>query len=362
LSFKKIKFINFRNLVDNEINLTTPVVFFIGQNGQGKTNLIEAIYYSCYGSSFRNKSDKNVIQRTKNMCYIQSRYSIDNMERIIDIKIQDNNKKEIMVDKKKILDRKNLLENIPCILLSYNDIVYINGSPEKKRFFINQTLCLYDIFIVDLLRKYRKILLNRNCALKNYNSEIINIYDEKLAHFGLEIQIKRLELVNKINDFLTPLYKTIFNSNDELKIVYQPSWAEAKNTQEAIAHLSRNLKKDIKNMVTTSGPHRDNFYFSLNDDNFLNIASTGQIRLASLVLKIAQAKFLLCNDGKKPILLVDDVFLEIDYSKRKRILENLPDFEQAFFTILPNENLVEYDFQNRTIYYVENGKLSIWKE
>ena len=208
MGFQSIKFYNFRNIDNDEINIDAPVIFLIGKNGQGKTNFIEAIYYSCYGSSFRIRRDKDAIKKGNDLCNIQVKAKDETeLRKIINIKITANNKKEIQVNSKKIFDRKILLENVPCIVFSYEDMSYINGSPEKKRWFFNQTICLFDILFIDILRKYKKVLVSRNISLKKRNTDMVKIYNYELANWGIQIQEKRTLMINEFNNILSSLFK-----------------------------------------------------------------------------------------------------------------------------------------------------------
>ena len=143
MGFSSIQFLHYRNLKNAKISVDAPIIYLIGENGQGKTNFIEGIYYLCFGSSFRTRINERVIKTDEEYAFVKGTYkSSDDIDREIRIQIFKNKKKEIKVDNKIIDDRKKIIQNIPCIIFSHDDMIFVKGSPERKRWFINQTLSL----------------------------------------------------------------------------------------------------------------------------------------------------------------------------------------------------------------------------
>jgi len=353
---------NFRNLEDRAINLNSPSIFLIGKNGQGKTNFIEGIYTLCFGASFRTNYDQRMIKEGKELSNIQGIFNQDKeLNRDISVRINRKSKKEIRIDSKRIHDRKELLEKIPCIVFSPEDLGFIKGSPDRRRWFFNQTLSLFDITFIDLLRDYKRVLKSRNILLKRKNTELFDIYNDKLAQLGLTIQSKRELTIGEFNKTFLVVFKKISGLEDNLEIFYRPSWNEVVSKNDVVRLLENNLEKDMVMGTTTTGPHRDVFSFYLKKKDFTYFASTGQVRLISLILKVAQAEFLYQKSRKKPVLLLDDVLLELDAKKRESFLNNLPIHDQAMFTFLPDENYMKYRSENTLIYRVDDGNLEVLK-
>ncbi|MBN2444315.1 MAG: DNA replication/repair protein RecF, partial [Spirochaetales bacterium] len=280
------------------------------------------------------------------------------------VRIHRNSKKEIIVDSKRIEDRKELVKNSPCILFSHDDMVFVKGSPERKRWFLNQTLSLYEPLFIDVLREYQVILRNRNELLKKRNFELIDYYNQAFINNGLKITGKRDSLITEFNDIFTPFFNEITNYEFEkgVKIKYKPRWRKEDGVDQIQKILRKSFKKDAELGMTTTGPHRDNFIFSLGDDDFLKTASTGQVRLLAIALRVAQARYFFHKTGTKPLLLMDDVLLELDQEKRDKCIKQLPEYSQIFFTFLPNENYINYKNEKTMIYCVENGVFSEWKK
>ncbi len=357
MGFLSIRTYNFRNLKNRENSVNAREIFLIGENGQGKTNFLEAIYYLCFGSSFKTKTEKTVIADKEEEMSIYGKFSVKkDMEKAVTVKIK-NRKKSIFVDGKKITDRKELIENIPCILFSHADIGFINGPPERRRWFFNQIMSLYDLAFIDILRKYNKIIKARNRSIQEGKIDLIEVYDRQLAETGMEIQQKRKREIIEFNYYFSRVYKDLSLSDNELNIHYIPSWKECKTAGDVCIKLKNTRERDLNFGKTTTGPQRDSFLFLIGGKNFAQVASTGQLRLLSLILRIVQATIFLDKTGKKPILLIDDVFLEIDRKKKMQLFKKLPRYEQAFFTFLPDEKISDYKKENAILLDVTNGIL-----
>jgi len=362
MGFTCFRSFNFRNLEDRLINLNSPSIFLIGENGQGKTNFIEGIYTLCFGASFRTSYDQRMIKEGKELSKIHGVFNQEKeLNRDISVRLSRKSKKEIRIDSKRIHDRKELLEKIPCIVFSPEDLSFIKGPPDRRRWFFNQTLSLFDITFIDLLRDYKRVVKSRNILLKQKNKELFDIYNDKLAQLGLTIQAKRELIIGEFNQTFLAIFKKISGLEDNLEIIYKPSWNGMVSKEDVIRFLENNLEKDILMRTTTTGPHRDVFSFYLRKKDFTCFASTGQVRLISLILKVAQAEFLYQKSRKKPVLLLDDVLLELDAKKRESFLNNLPVYDQAMFTFLPDENYNKYRSENTLLYRVDDGNLEILK-
>jgi len=357
MAFSSISLYKFRNLYDDVVDLDSDTVFLIGKNAQGKTNFLEAIYLLCYGSSFRTRSDMHLCRNGDKSMSVQGTFSsIEKIEQSVSVQVEKG-RKIIRLNGKRIVDRKELLSNTPCIVFSHEDISFVQGPPERMRWFFNQTLSLYNILFIDTLRKYRKILGLRNQCLKEGDSNLLSIYDQQLSIAGQEIQNRRNSIVSEFNNIFIEHYRTIAEIPGDLRIVYKSSWKPDGTHDEIVAGLRSKRAIDQSLGITTSGPHRDRFVFSLGNRDFSKVASTGQLRLISILLRIAQAVFFIEQSAKMPILLVDDVLLELDEEKRKKVIENLPPCEQAVFTFLPDEKYLQYGNGKARIYKVSAGKL-----
>jgi DNA replication and repair protein RecF len=359
MGFRSLRFYNFRNIEDAQVSVDAPEVFLIGENGQGKTNLVEAVYLLSFGSSFRTRKDEHFFRHGQTEMALEGKFfcSADETETEILIKAVGK-QKDIRLDGKTIKDRREIIGRFPCIVFCHEDIEYITGTPDRQRIFFNQTLGLKDPLFLDILRRYTKALKQRNTAIKDKNWSMAALFDEELIKTGLDISRMRRELTEDFSLFFARLYREISGLQTAVRIRYFPSWQQEEfgGVEEL---LRRKRDTDSFFSTTTTGPHRDRFCFYFGEKNFTAAASTGQIRLASLILKTAQAAFFLNRSGRKPVLLLDDVLLEMDPGKRKRFISQFPPYEQAFFTFLPDEQFPAYRKSDTLVYMVCNGRFCV---
>lgn len=348
---KKLFLTNFRNISKCELDVNAHRVVFKGENGQGKTNLLEALYILCYGSSFRTKDLKESITHGKDYFYLSSDFEdCDGLERMTEISFSDQNKL-IRIDGKQIRDRKDLIYTLPCIVFSHDDIEIVRGEPENRRRFFDQTMTMYDKVFFEDLRVYKNVLRQRNAALKAQRIDILDVYDQKLAALGIPIMERRKSVCKEFSAIFPGLYNKVSLDEKKLEVSYRPSWNCSMSEEEIILKLRDQRETDLKMNTTTSGPHRDRFVITDENGIFADSASTGQMRLASLIFRSAQAEFYRKQTGKDPVLLIDDVLLELDSAKRARYLQNLGSYSQAFFTFLPDERYFAEDDNGATLIY-----------
>ena len=353
MPFLSLSTYNFRNLENKTIDLLSKEVYFVGENGQGKSNLLEALYISSYASSFRTKVENELIKNGENEYSIRGFFR-EESEKTTSISITyKNGKKRIEKNGKQIKDRKELINAIPCVLFCHDDLEFSVGEPERRRFFIDQCLSMYDVVYIDVIRKYKQILKNRNIVLKEQKFDLLEMYDISLVKEGLEIQKRRKKAIFKFNTIFTSLYEQI-SGIEGVKIHYEPSW-KSEDENEVLDYVLSKREGDKTMGTTLSGPHRDRIYFVKDGKNFISTASTGQRRLIALILRIAQATYYTEITGKKPILLMDDVLLELDPNKRQSLTALLPKYDQLFCTFLPGEPYERYKHSTTRIYQIENG-------
>ena len=356
---KKIVLDGFRNIRDRQIDTSAKQVILTGENGQGKTNLLEAVYMLCYGTSFRTQNIRDIISHGKDMMYLSSVFEdSQGLERKAELSFSEG-KKQIKLDGKEVRDRKELIYCLPCIVFSHDDIEFVRGEPENRRRFFDQTMTMYDPVFFDDLRKYKLILKQRNAAIKDQRTELLDIYDEKLASYGFQIMKSRRAVATSFSAIFPDIYNAVSQEDRGIEINYRPSWNEELGIEGIIEKLFNQRDVDLKMNTTTSGPHRDRFLISDRNGLFTSSASTGQMRLASLVFRSAQASFYRQKTGQNPIFLIDDVLLELDSQKRARYLSYLGHYNQAFFTFLPEEkyfgSMFELEGSQTLMYTVTEG-------
>ncbi|MBK5201158.1 MAG: DNA replication/repair protein RecF [Spirochaetaceae bacterium] len=346
MRFIKVSSTNFRNLeLSSEINVDHKKVLLIGDNGQGKTNFLELLYLLCYGNSFRTSNLRDIVNFKEKSFYISGIFEDERgLKRNISF-IFKNGTRVIKIDNKQITDRKELIYNIPCIVFSHSDLDFVNGQPESRRKFFNQTLSMYDSLFFDDFRYYSKIVKQKNMALKESSLELLPIYDQLLSQYGLNIMRARIKAVYEMNQIFPELYEKVSGIKN-VKIKYKPSWKNCSTEEDIQKILEKNRDRDLILKFNTTGISRDKFLIEGDNGDLSTSGSTGQLRLASLVLRATQSQFYKKKTGKDPVLLVDDVLLELDIKKRSTFLSLLDGYSQAFFTFLPKEQYFNDDSED----------------
>jgi DNA replication and repair protein RecF len=356
MGFESLRVFNFRNLKDAEIPLARREVFLVGANGQGKTNLLEAIHLLCLGSSFRERRESVFPRDPSGGMSLHGEYRDDVGGRTsLDVQWAAGQRKEIRLDGKPVTERRDLLSRALCISLVPQDMDYVTGTPEDRRRFFDQTLVLSDLSFIDALHEYRQVLKSRNLCLKENRDDLLDVYDAQLAARGLVLQERRADLVREFDAVFGPLYREITGLETSVDIRYRPSWYGLATVDEVMALLAGRRERDRLLGVTTSGPHRDSCSYAQDGRDFSHFASTGQMRLCALSLRVAQARFLTARTGRAPVLLLDDVLLELDPARKRAFLSRFPPYEQAIFTFLPDEGWQSYRTPDTLVLKVESG-------
>ena len=232
--------------------MSSKEIFFVGQNGQGKSNILESLYYCAYGNSFRTHVDSEIVRKGEKEFSVRSLYQEETGGiRSVNIFFGEG-KKRIEKNGKQIRDRKELINTMPCILFCHDDLRFVEGQPADRRFFLDQSLSMYDVLYIDLSRRYKQALKNRNVLIKEKKSSMIEMYDVQLAQNGLEIQKQRKLALFKFNEIFTRLYEQVAEI-DGVTISYEPSWKEfgegfskrIPNENETLDLLKQNREKDF---------------------------------------------------------------------------------------------------------------------
>ena len=386
MAYKSVRFYNFRNLLDREIELDGNIYYLVGENGAGKSSFIEALYLLSYGASFRERNLEHCLRQKDQPFAVSGRVQTDEQSHQIRVQYQKERgqsigKKQIEVDGKKLQDRKQLLQVAPSIVFAPADSAYINGSPKDKRQFIDQTISLLDPNYIELSRDYARNLGQRNWVLKNRQIELLPTYTLQMAELGLEIQRLRLRYTARLSVIFRELFAKVANFAAPVSLEYQPSWPHAstgggagggtarEDLEACLEYLEKREERDLQLGSTQSGPHRDQLAFVVHPAqseetnqegpklDFTKFASSGQLRLAALALKSAQAHYLQQSLHCPGILLLDDVLLEMDGAHRKRFLQSLPPARQVFFTLLPEEEYRSYPFSDYRVLALQGGAL-----
>ena len=320
---KKIKLNNFRNYVSEEIELSKNTNLIYGDNAQGKTNILEAIFICALGKSFRAKKEKELINLGKEDSRIEIEYYKKDREG--KIKIEIGEKKYIFINGIKKNKMSELLGNINIVMFNPEDINILKGGPIERRKFLNIMISQLKPQYVHILNSYNRTLEQRNNYIKKIKVEksyphLIETWDEQLAEFSKNVNNYRNEFIEKIKTKIVDIHKKITDGNEEIKLKYI---SDCFNKEEFLKELKRNFDLDIQRGYTTKGIHRDDFFVYINGKPVNIYGSQGQNRTAILSLKLAELEVIYEEIGEYPILLLDDFMSELDKKRRNNLLENM---------------------------------------
>ena len=323
---KEIELKDFRNYKELRTSFSKNVNIFLGNNAQGKTNLLEGIYLNAMAKSFKTTKDKELIRFGEEFCKIKTIAFFDDDEHSTEIVINKEGKKGVKLDGVKINKTSELLERIFIIIFSPEDLKIVKDEPEKRRKFIDRELCQIKPGYYNDLNNYKRVLKQRNTYLKEDRIEtsILDIWDHELARYGSKVIERRNEFIKRINEISKEIHKNISGGKENLELVYESNISfsdDIENYFYEIILSSRN--DDIRNRTTGRGPHKDDLKISADGIDLRKYGSQGQQRTAALSLKLSEIKLIEEEMGEKPILLLDDVLSELDNDRQNFLIHSL---------------------------------------
>ncbi|MFC1477834.1 DNA replication/repair protein RecF [Candidatus Margulisiibacteriota bacterium] len=344
----------FRNYESQNISLEKEFVIVLGDNAQGKTSFLESIFLLSTAKSPREKKIEYLIQFGKPQAKVSAKISNGQKPYNIDIDLQGN-KKLITINKNKLSKATDLLGFFNVVYLSPADIDLVKGEPYNRRRFLDLVNTQINKRYTQTLQDYKSYIKNRNSILRqeNIDQTYLDVLDKKLAELGVKLISYRIDCINKVQPCFQQKIKEIING--EVLIEYLPG--APGNVNDYLRRLKGQFIRDKINGATSIGPHRDDFVIKVNGKDARLFASNGQQRALSIVLKLSEVDYLLSETGKKPVLLMDDVLLELDQTNLKKILDNLYQLDQIIITTTSLERLPQEVLDKSEIIEVNNGKL-----
>lgn len=365
---KNIELKNFRNYESLTLDFDERVNLILGDNAQGKTNLVEAIYVSSFGKSFRTGSDYKLIKFGEKEAFISVEAAKEDFDTEVEILIKAkgsaSTEKFVKKDKKNITKVSDLLSNILIVVFSPEDLKIVKDEPEKRRKFINRELCQISLSYYDNLSNYKKALLQRNTYLKEaaIDSDLLDVWDVQLSKYGAAIIKLREKYIEKIAKFSAAIHSGITGGEENLEIKYDPNLSIQPTVEDQEARFYETLKmsfdSDLRNRSTQVGPHRDDISFFVNGVDMRAFGSQGQQRTCALSLKLAELSLIKEDTGENPILILDDVMSELDQRRQEFLIETLRE-NQLFITTTDMDSNILSRIQNARIFRVKEGKVSI---
>lgn len=355
---KSIDLKNFRNYEIENIEFDDKTNIFYGDNAQGKTNVLEAVYVSGTTRSHKGVKDVEMINFNSNEAHIKSVIRKKNIDYRIDMHLKKNKAKGIAVNGIPIKKSSELYGIVNIIFFSPEDLNIIKTGPAARRKFMDMELCQLDKIYVSNLINYNKSVDQRNRLLKDifFNpalEDTLDIWDSNIVKYGSEIIRRREEFIDNLNSIIGKIHLTLSGGKENLLIKYEPS--------VSISDFEKNLfesrDRDKKTKMTGCGPHRDDIIFSINGIDIRKYGSQGQQRTTALSLKLAEIELVKQSIGDTPILLLDDVLSELDSNRQNYLLNSIHDV-QTIITCTGLDEFINNRFDVNRIFKVTNGKVS----
>lgn len=365
LRVKDVRLINFRNYDSLSLELNPNMNLFIGKNAQGKTNLLESIYISAMGRSFRTNRDLELIEFNKEQAYVGVNIDINGLNRFIEVKLDKDRPKRIRINKNELKNYKELYSGLNVVTFYPEDLRLVKDGPSERRRFLDLEISQIRPVYNYNLSKYNKILFQRNNVLKSRKfssniEEILEIFDLQIAKIGTEIIKERMKYIEELSRISDDIHRQIVLRDESLTIDYMtniPVLASKKEMEKLyIKTLKDNIKRDVETNTTTYGPHRDDMKILLDGKDMKIYGSQGQQRTIVLSMKLSEIEIIKNERGSYPVLLLDDVFSELDVNRRRYLLNSLKEI-QTIITATDSIDLEELKEIEKTMFYVEQGQL-----
>ena len=358
MEITSLKLINFRNFDKLDLNFSSFKNIIIGNNGVGKTNIVESIFVLALTKSFRTNDDFVLLKENNNLFKIEGNVK-SNFINNYKIVYQDGIK-VIKINNNKINKFSDYISNINVVLFSINDLRLIKDTPSIRRKLINLEISQFDNNYIKYLNYYNKILKQRNTYLKkmykyNVNYDYISIIDQQLIDYGLKILNIRQNFINKINYYISNIYKELGGTNT-LSILYKSDYLDLKR-EEIINIYKDMLNKDINIGATQFGIHKDDFVFLIEKQELKSFASEGQQKNSIISFKLAELEVFKEKNNDYPILILDDLFSELDINKIENILNYIKSDIQTFITTTDLKKIKKKYLKKVKIFELNNGEV-----
>jgi len=337
-----LELFQYRNYENLTVDLDFPICVFLGENAQGKTNLLESIYAAATGKSFRTAKDTDMIRWDELFTHLQLDFWKKDIRHRISLALSQNEKR-YKLDEKKLDKRSQLFGQLAIVLFTPDNLNLVKGEPAGRRRFLDFEISQTSPSYLYSLQKYYRVLKQRNTALKDFKAkratlELVKIWNNQLTQYGSEIISSRLKALNKLNETLGSIFPQVSGKSSQLTLKYKTFLPEGGIKDE---HQIRKLfldklsvieKDEVSRGTTLVGPQRDDFDILLNNRDIHDFGSQGEQRSAVLALKLSEIYFIKVETGDFPVVLLDDFTSELDDAHIVSIIKSLPENLQMFIT------------------------------
>lgn len=355
---KSIELADYRNYDCLSMQFDKGTNILYGDNAQGKTNILEAIFVAATTKSHKGAKDREIIGFGKEEAHIRTYLEKEGVETRVDMHLRKSKSKGIAIDGQKIKKAAELLGLCNVVFFSPEDLSIIKNGPAERRRFVDMELCQLDSLYLYNLNHYNRIVNQRNKLLKDMYmnpdlKETLSIWDMQLVSFGSKIIERRKLFEEQLNEIIFDIHRKLSGDREELSVHYEPDVG----TGDFERKLKNNQERDIRAKMTSVGPHRDDFSFEVGDIDIRRYGSQGQQRTAALSLKLSEIELVKRIAKDTPILLLDDVLSELDSNRQNYLLGSIGDI-QTIITCTGLEEFVNHRFEINKVYKVSEGTVT----
>lgn len=352
---KTLEINNFRNYQNLSVSFSKDNNIFYGDNAQGKTNILEALYVCGTTKSHKGSKDREMIKIGEEESHIRMIVEKNGINKRIDMHLKKNKSKGAAIDGIPIKKSNEIFGVVNMVFFSPEDLSVIKNGPENRRKFIDMELCQLDKIYLYNLDKYNKTLKQRNNLLKQIAGnpslkETLFAWDEQLINYGSQVINARRTFIEELSEIVAGIHFKLSGETEELKMLYEPSV----NVEEFKNKINQNQKRDIFLGTTSAGPHRDDICFMIKENDIRKYGSQGQQRTSALSLKMAEIELVRRKINDNPILLLDDVLSELDRNRQNHLLNSIEN-TQTIITCTGLEEFVSNRFYVDKTFKVIDG-------
>jgi len=361
MKLRKIELVNFRNYEKLELEFSKNIICFTGLNGQGKTNIVEAISVLGLLNSFRTSSYSDLVKFDTDYFFLKADFHNRN-KRSLEVQISyDKEIKKILFQNKRILRFSEMWGKIPIVYLIPDESIITTGPPNARREFMDKLLSMVDAEYFSVLNDYNLIIKQKNRVLFNlksgekFNMDMVGIYNSKIAELGTKLYIKRMAFLDSFAIFFKEILFSISDGLYSGEINYETLMEEKKYFETLSANLSKYKNDEIRRGTTLVGAHKDDLDFMINSRSLRKYGSKGQHKLFLVALKLAEIEYIKSVTEEYPIFILDDLYSEIDEKKSLQVAKILDNDIQTFITTSNSRIIDQLDKSSSQLFRVDNG-------
>lgn len=358
MKIRSLKLKNYRNYDLLKLDFDGAANIFYGDNAQGKTNILEAVYISGTTKSHRGAKDRELIRFGQDESHIEAIVEKNGIDYQLDMHLKKNSPKGIAINKMPIRKASELFGIVNFVFFSPEDLNIIKNGPSERRRFIDMELSQLDRVYLSNLTNYNRIVNQRNHLLKSMGiggelKDTLEVWDMQLIQYGDKIIERRKEFLDRVNEIISSIHKKLTGDREEIQVIYEPSNGNLTLEQA----LQKNRERDIRIKSTSAGPHRDDICFMVGGLDIRRYGSQGQQRTAALSLKLSEIELVKQAAKDTPVLLLDDVLSELDKHRQNYLLDSINDI-QTLITCTGVEDFVNHRFSINKVFHVHNGQVT----